>query len=79
MTDEEYAEAVGPPEIEAGPDREDANNSAQGNWFEYGNGARQTALRRARAGRIPAMTRKGLRPEGHEEQMERPVFEGLQT
>src|SRR5688572_12368964 len=57
MTDEEYAEAVrAASELEAGADREDANNQlGAGNWFEYGTALRQTALivEPAETGRIP--------------------------
>jgi hypothetical protein len=65
MTDEEYAEALrAAEEVEAGADREDANNQlGSGNWFEYGTALRQTALvvEPAETGRIPALTEDGLR------------------
>jgi hypothetical protein len=65
MTDEEYAEALrAAEEVEAGADREDANNQlGAGNWFEYGTALRQTALivEPAETGRIPALTEEGLR------------------
>jgi hypothetical protein len=65
MTDEEYQKAVAAAEeVEAGADREDANNQlGQGNWFEYGNALRQTALivEPAETGRIPPLTEEGKR------------------
>ena len=65
MTDEEYVKAVDQAaNIEAGADREDANNQlGQGNWFEWGRTLRQTALvvEPAETGRIPALTEEGKR------------------
>ncbi|MBO9517134.1 MAG: hypothetical protein J7493_03620 [Porphyrobacter sp.] len=65
MTDEEYRKAIdSAAEVEAGADREDANNQlGAGNWFEYGTALRQTALvvEPAETGRIPALTEEGKR------------------
>jgi hypothetical protein len=65
MTEEEYREALSAAaEVEAGADREDANNQlGAGNWFEYGTALRQTALvvEPAETGRIPEMTEEGKR------------------
>jgi hypothetical protein len=65
MTEEEYRQALSSAaEVEAGADREDANNQlGQGNWFEYGTALRQTALvvEPAETGRIPEMTAEGKR------------------
>jgi len=65
MTDEEYRKALdSAAEVEAGADREDANNQlGAGNWFEYGSALRQTALivEPAETGRIPEMTAEGKR------------------
>ena len=82
MTDEEYAEAVrAASELEAGADREDANNQlGSGNWFEYGTALRQTALivEPAETGRIPAMTEEGLRRQKDmKSSWNGEVFEGL--
>ncbi len=65
MTEDEYRKALSSAaEVEAGADREDANNQlGQGNWFEYGTALRQTALivEPAETGRIPEMTAEGKR------------------
>jgi hypothetical protein len=65
MTEEEYREALSAAaEVEAGADREDANNQlGAGNWFEYGTALRQTALivEPGETGRIPEMTVEGKR------------------
>ncbi len=65
MNDEEYAEAVdAAADVEAGADREDANNQlGAGNWFEWGRTLRQTALivEPAETGRIPPLTEEGKR------------------
>jgi hypothetical protein len=82
MTDEEYAEAVkAASEVEAGADREDANNQlGAGNWFEYGTALRQTALvvEPAETGRIPDLTDEGKRRQaGMKSSWNGQVFEGL--
>jgi hypothetical protein len=82
MTDEEYAQALkDAAEVEAGADREDANNQlGSGNWFEYGTALRQTALivEPAETGRIPAMTEEGLRRQKDmKSSWNGQVFEGL--
>lgn len=82
MTDEEYAKAVDQAaDIEAGADREDANNQlGQGNWFEWGKTLRQTALivEPAETGRIPPLTAEGKRrQEVMTSSWEGEVFENL--
>jgi hypothetical protein len=82
MTDDEYAEALkAAAEVEAGADREDANNQlGQGNWFEYGTALRQTALivEPAETGRIPELTAEGKRLQaGMGSSWKGQVFEGL--
>ena len=82
MTDEEYAEALeAAAEVEAGADREDANNRlGAGNWFEYGTALRQTALivEPAETGRIPEMTEEGKRRQKDmKSSWNGEVFEGL--
>ncbi len=82
MTDEEYAEALkSAAEVEAGADREDANNQlGAGNWFEYGTALRQTALivEPAETGRIPPLTDEGRRLQaGMRSSWNGQVFEGL--
>ena len=82
MTDEEYARAVDQAaDIEAGADREDANNQlGQGNWFEWGKTLRQTALivEPAETGRIPPLTEEGKRLQaGMKSSWNGEVFENL--
>lgn len=83
MTDEEYRKALdAAAEVEAGADREDANNQlGAGNWFEYGSALRQTALivEPAETGRIPPLTEEGKRRQlGMRSSWNGRVFEGLQ-
>jgi hypothetical protein len=82
MTEDEYKEALNSAaEVEAGADREDANNQlGQGNWFEYGTALRQTALivEPAETGRIPEMTAEGKRrQQTMGSSWKGQVFEGL--
>jgi hypothetical protein len=82
MTDDEYKQALSSAaEVEAGADREDANNQlGQGNWFEYGTALRQTALivEPAETGRIPEMTAEGKRrQQTMGSSWKGQVFEGL--
>jgi hypothetical protein len=69
MTDEEYEEALmAAADVEAGADREDANNQlGAGNWFEYGTALRQTSLivEPAETGRIPELTAEGKARQVH--------------
>ena len=81
MTEEEYKEALSAAaEVEAGADREDANNQlGSGNWFEYGTALRQTALivEPAETGRIPELTEEGKRrQQGMRSSWNGQVFEG---
>jgi hypothetical protein len=83
MTEEEYREALSAAaEVEAGADREDANNQlGAGNWFEYGTALRQTALvvEPAETGRIPELTDEGKRRQKlMKSSWNGQVFEGLQ-
>jgi hypothetical protein len=83
MTEEEYQKALeSAEEVEAGADREDANNQlGSGNWFEYGSALRQTALivEPAETGRIPALTEEGKRMQaGMRSSWNGEVFERLQ-
>jgi hypothetical protein len=83
MTEDEYKEALtAAAEVEAGADREDANNQlGQGNWFEYGTALRQTALivEPAETGRIPEMTAEGKRRQAFmKSSWNGQVFEGRQ-
>lgn len=82
MTDEEYRKALEEAaEVEAGADREDANNQlGAGNWFEYGSALRQTALivEPAQTGRIPELTAEGKRLQAAmRSSWNGQVFEGL--
>ena len=82
MNDEEYKKALeSAAEVEAGADREDANNQlGGGNWFEYGSALRQTALivEPAETGRIPPLTQEGKRLQATmRSSWNGQVFEGL--